>query len=476
MRTTNKPKALLVTAFGILGMMQALRAEAVHMGFWNGNWNVVRKQQTSSAYQTFRNPEQWIIHTPNVVDAIQAAVDVLPPSPSGGASENLIYVRNFTGAPVDVWVDGFQRKKVVIRNRHQLRVDFDWNVFNLRGGTGDFFDVHGVWGLVISNVTVNSLPNHTGSTVFWVRQCDSARLENINVHRNGEGGIGIRVEGNIGARYMHDTVLAGNFNFSGGRWDKWGIKAWTIQNLSVGAVAAWWCPGSAICINDTNQSSVRQVYGYALSQSYDHAYGALRYANNCVGWHHVGDVVGDQCGRALATVSSPSLNLVVNNLQSYNSFEYGANLTCGYARINSGWIFGNTRKSGVAVAGGSKADLSRLWIQDIHGTGVSMDGYSSSVADCGVHNCGGFGVRVSGNGNRVLRVGISGAGNSGLRIDGQGNYIEGCWIGWNRNHGIRLMGSSWNTVMRYSTGENNAWGSSNGSPNLNIAGCNIDWR
>ena len=467
-----------ITILAVITGLLNVSGEEVHMGYWNGCWNVVRKQQADSAYAEFRRGDEWIAHTTNIFEAVQTAYDKLPAHPSGSAWRNLVWVRNFTNSSHTVNVDDLTKKCIVLRDRHSVHIDFDRNTFVFNGGTGEFINANGINGLQIKKITIHSNPHHTGNTVIFMHRCDNTYLENINCHRNGEGGIGIRMEGSPGHYWMHNAHLAGDFNFSGGRWDKWGIEFMTINGLNVGNVDAKWSAGSAVCVNNSANTYIGRVEGYRLSYKADAAYGVLRYANECYS-NRVGTVKATECGRALATVTSPSLDLDVDRVEAVNCMEYGAALFSGYTKIYSGYINTGCKKAGVSVAGGSRAYLRWMDIKNIDMTGVELHGNNSTLEGSSIGNClWGFGVRVQGSGNSVTSTLVNKTGNSALRIDNASQtLVRGSAIINSNQRGIDIHSSAGNTSVRTTSAAGNGWGSSNQSSSTNIDGSSsIDWR
>ncbi len=464
--------------------MPSAHSEEVHMGFWGDQWHVVRQQQLDSAHAEFRAPAQFIASTSNFPWALQLAFNTLPNNPSGSATRSLLRVRHtrtWTNSEHAYHINSEVFGHTLLRNKNNVTIDFEDNQFVTDGGNGAFLNAGSLQGLTIKNLTVHSRPAHTGAHVINLMGTHNSTIENFRCYRNGNGGIGVRADGKQGQWWMWNLLIHGDLQFSGGAGGKFAIETMTVNNLQIGEVTISHSPGG-ICVNNGANTGIHRVNAHGVSPGGINNYAAVRFANDCVSNYGVGSIIASNCGRALATVTSPNLSMNVGYVQAIDCTELGIRLNGGNGiRINAAYIQGGAPYGGIDFSGDMQNTLIRNFtIKETTGHGVNLAGTKNQLFSGTVEGCRRAGILVNGGyGNRVSFCTVTKNG-SGVGLGGNSTVLEHSSIYHNNGLGIEVTGRP--IGIDHVNSWQNAWNGSffNGSRDRTgaayVTNSSIDWR
>jgi hypothetical protein len=475
---------LLIACIFLVWLCRPIHAEEVHMGFWGGQWHVVRQQQIDSAHAEFRAPAQFIASTSNFPWALQMAFNTLPNNPSGSATRSLLRVRHtrtWTNSEHAYHINSEAFGHSVLRNKNNVTIDFEGNQFVTDGGTGAFINAGSLQGLTIKDLTVHSRPTHTGAHVINLMGIHNATIEGFRCYRNAQGGIGIRADGSRKSDnwWMMNLLIHGHLDFRGGASQKFAIETMAVNIMNVGHLYMQDCPGG-ICINGGINTAIHIVEGFRVSPGAVNNYAALRYANNCAENNRVGQVRASECGRALASVTSPDLNLWAGYVQAVNCTELGIRLNGGSrAVINGAYIEGGVGYGGIEI-GSNDSIINNFTVVGTQGLGIRLGGSRNQLMGGHVVACRGSGIVESGSNNKIAHCNVRKNGGAGVGLGGSGTLFEHAAVYENSGLGIEVTGRPVTMNSIWST--NNAWTGSffNGSRDRTgvaiVSNSSIDWR
>jgi hypothetical protein len=445
------------------------------MAYWSNQWHIFRIQQSDSADWRFRQTFHHIVSTPNFVWALQKAFSELPDNPTGSATRSFVRVRHVSSNTSDSvhYINAEAYGHTILRQKNNVTIDFENNEFITEGGTGAFINAASLQGLTICNLTLHSRPYHTGAHAINLQGTHNTTIEGFRNHRNHLGGTGIRADGRPGQWWMWNLLIHGNMHFTGGGPQKFAVETMTVNGLNMGHIKIDDAPGG-ICVNNGTNTSIYKVEGNGVSPGASSNYALMRFANNCEANNAVGEIYATRCGRALATVSSPNINLWAGYIQAVNCTELGIRLNGGNGIfIKAAYIQGGVGYGGIDISDGTyNATINNFMVGWTAGHGIIMNGVQNQLLNGQVVACGRSGILVGGYKNTISNCNVRENAGTGIGLGGNSSVVKHTAIYYNRNLGIEVTGGP--------VGIENCWSdlNKNGSRNRGayVSNSSIDWR
>jgi hypothetical protein len=218
-----------------------------------------------------------------------------------------------------------------------------------------------------------------------------------------------------------------------------------------------------LCVNNGINTDIQKLEGLRVSPGVKHNYAVARFVNNCAENNKVREISAVDCGRALATDTSPVLNLWVGRITAHGCTEFGVKLIRGNdISLNHVFLCGGCGYGGIHASMGDNVRIRNFWIGWLSGHGVVLDGSNSILDDGHITNCRRNGVVLGGYNNKVFNAqiyengtGVGMGGNSkiwrvatynnrslGVEVNGRSATIDSCWSAYNVNGSRDRTGSA----------------------------------
>lgn len=480
-------KYIISACLALITGMPLAQAEEVHMGFWSGQWHCIRKQDSSSVHRFYRYPDHKFFSSENFLLALQNAYAALPNMASPGKKSRLLVcnVRNWSGLG-HYEIQGTLHWVANLRNRMNVEIDFDNNVFAIRRGGGGFLNATGVGAIHIRNLTLH-VDSDGSANIIGLKNCPGATLENYRCYRNNNAGIALRVDGSSAWNPMKGLNLIGDLRFTGGQGGKWGVETLYTENIRIGTARIWSSKGGGICINNGKYVHIHEVDGEHVSNYGNRtSYAVMRFVNNCTDNLHVGYIHARHSGRALHGHSSPNLSLHVDHVRAIHCAEFGVRLSTGVKTSISKLVIAHGVPSGALSIGGESNHVSvgNIYISEVGGHGVHTASSYTVIHGGIIQRCGATGYTSAGGwGNRVENTHIRWNKN-GIRVHGPQRWpwnsrpvVANSWIYGNANHGVLIDERVNRATFQHVGAWGNGWGSrNNAGSNTQVISSIMDFR